>query len=123
MVNRSRIRIEAKTSRTAQYTCISRAVSYAERREACKGPDHIAFQLIPCFFRIVLRLPGAARFFGRITAPKGIYEYVIARTRFMDAQFRAVLESGFDQVVIFGAGFDSRAQRFDTINICRLRIR
>ena len=114
----TRARIEDMTSRTAQYTCMSRASSFAERRETHKGPDYVAFQLIPGFFRLALRLPGMARFFGRVTAPKGIYEYVIARTRFMDARFKEALEQGFDQAIIFGAGFDSRAQRFQGINRC-----
>ena len=112
----TRARIEDKTSRTAQYTCMSRAASFAERRETHKGPDYVAFRLVPGFFRFALRLPGMARFFGRVTAPKGIYEYVIARTRFMDARFREALEQGFDQAIIFGAGFDSRAQRFQEQN-------
>jgi methyltransferase (TIGR00027 family) len=48
--------------------------------------------------------------------PKGIYEYVIARTRYIDAVFMDVLEQGFDQIVIFGAGFDSLAQRFSQLH-------
>ncbi|MBW1712902.1 MAG: SAM-dependent methyltransferase, partial [Deltaproteobacteria bacterium] len=35
---------------------------------------------------------------------------------FFDAQFETALKNGFKQAVIFGAGFDSRAQRFDGIN-------
>jgi methyltransferase (TIGR00027 family) len=34
----------------------------------------------------------------------------------MDAAFKQALEEGFDQIVIFGAGFDSRAIRFASIN-------
>jgi methyltransferase (TIGR00027 family) len=45
-----------------------------------------------------------------------MYEYVIARTRYFDAVFIEALEHGFDQVVIFGAGFDSRALRFANLN-------
>jgi methyltransferase (TIGR00027 family) len=45
-----------------------------------------------------------------------MYEYVIARTRYFDAVFMEALEHGFDQIVIFGAGFDSRAIRFSKLN-------
>jgi len=31
------------------------------------------------------------RFFTRVMAPRGIYEYVIARTRYIDAAFRQAL--------------------------------
>ena len=47
-----------------------------------------------------------------MAAPKGIYEYVIARTKYIDAVFRQALAEQFDQVLIFGAGFDTRAIRF-----------
>jgi len=47
-------------------------------------------------------------------APKGIYEYTIARTKYIDAIFRQSLSEGFDQVLIFGAGFDTRALRFES---------
>jgi len=52
----------------------------------------------------------------RMFFQKGMYEYVIARTKYMDAAFVSALEQGFDQIVIFGAGFDSRALRFKDIN-------
>jgi len=45
-----------------------------------------------------------------------MYEYVIARTRYFDAVFTEALEHVFDQIVIFGAGFDSRALRFSKLN-------
>jgi len=44
--------------------------------------------------------------------PPGIYEYVIARTKLMDAAFLKALEAGFPQIVLLGAGFDTRALRF-----------
>jgi methyltransferase (TIGR00027 family) len=44
--------------------------------------------------------------------PPGIYEYVCARTKVMDAVFLAALEACFAQIVLLGAGFDTRALRF-----------
>jgi methyltransferase (TIGR00027 family) len=44
--------------------------------------------------------------------PAGMYEYVIARTKFIDSEFGKALQDGVEQAVIFGAGFDSRAIRF-----------
>jgi methyltransferase (TIGR00027 family) len=52
------------------------------------------------------------RFYRQFLAPKGIYEYTIARTKYIDAVFREALAEGFDQILIFGAGFDTRALRF-----------
>jgi len=45
-------------------------------------------------------------------APSGIYEYVIARTKLLDECYLDALENGFQQVVILGAGFDTRSLRF-----------
>lgn len=72
--------------------------------------------LVPTFFKLILRFPGFCHVYHKHIAPKGIYEYVIARTKYIDAVFMDALEQGFDQIVIFGAGFDSRAQRFNHLN-------
>ena len=45
-------------------------------------------------------------------APAGVYEYVIARTKYIDAAFEKALAERFDQILLFGAGFDTRALRF-----------
>jgi methyltransferase (TIGR00027 family) len=42
----------------------------------------------------------------------GVFYYVNARTLHMDALLRKALKSGFQQVVVLGAGYDSRAYRF-----------
>jgi methyltransferase (TIGR00027 family) len=109
-------RIETKTSRTAKFTCMSRAASYVEKRECFKGADNIAYMLVPGFIRLILKFPGIGKLYSEHFAPKGIYEYVIARTKHIDAEFMNALENGFEQIVIFGAGFDTRAQRFNHLN-------
>ncbi len=45
-----------------------------------------------------------------------IYEYVTARTRVFDAYFSAALDEAVPQLVILGAGFDTRAWRFASRN-------
>ena len=115
-MKKKKSRIETKTSRTAEFTCIYRAASYRETRECYKGTDHIAYVLVPSFVKLLLRFPRFCKWYNKYLAPKGIYEYVIARTKYIDSVFMDVLEQGFDQIVIFGAGFDSRAQRFSNLN-------
>jgi methyltransferase (TIGR00027 family) len=44
--------------------------------------------------------------------PPGAYEYVMARTIHMDALFVHALEQRWPQIVILGAGYDSRSYRF-----------
>jgi len=103
-------RIDSKSSRTADYTCMYRAASYLEKNELYKSEDYIAPRL----------LRGLIKFFVKhklinynwIFFPKGIYEYVIARTKYIDNIFKESIENGIEQILIFGAGFDSRALRF-----------
>ena len=105
-------RIEKKTSRTAEMTCVSRACSAMETNPYYKSGDFIAPELLPGGLKPFLRCSLARKLFTNVAAPKGIYEYVIARTKYMDTAFRQALTDQFDQILIFGAGFDTRALRF-----------
>jgi methyltransferase (TIGR00027 family) len=109
-------RIETKSSRTAGIMCALRAASYVDKRECYAGPDDIAYVLIPLVLKLLIKSGWGSRLFRRYFVPKGIYAYIIARTRYFDAVFMEALERGFDQIVIFGAGFDSRALRFNRLN-------
>jgi methyltransferase (TIGR00027 family) len=105
-------RIETKTSRTAELCCFCRAVSSLETDPLYRSDDRVAPALMPDFLRLLIRIPGAGRLFVRAFMAKGIYEYVIARTKYIDAVFRQALAGGFDQILICGSGFDTRALRF-----------
>ena len=43
----------------------------------------------------------------------GVYNAVIARVRFLDDRLQECLDQGLEQLVILGAGYDSRAYRFN----------
>ena len=116
MNNKSTGRIETKSSRTADFACLLRAASYVDEREYYSGPDGIAYKLVPPFLRLLVRSRWLFKLFSWPFFPRGMYEYVIARTKYFDALFTEALEQGFDQIVIFGAGFDSRALRFSKLN-------
>lgn len=45
----------------------------------------------------------------------GFHEFFLARTRYMDDTLRDCLDSGLEQLVILGAGYDSRAYRFEAL--------
>lgn len=109
-------RIESTTSRTAELTCLSRAASTMEKSLYYRSDDHIVPLLLPNGFKMLIQIPIFRRLFMKMFAPKGIYEYVIARTKYIDAVFKQVLSGRFDQVLIFGAGFDTRAIRFHELN-------
>ena len=105
-------RVETTTSRTAKWTCLCRAISSLEKNSHYRCDDRLALSLLPGFMRLLFRIPFTGRLFLTAVAAKGIYEYVIARTKYIDAVFRQSLSDRFSQILIFGAGFDTRALRF-----------
>jgi methyltransferase (TIGR00027 family) len=114
-------RIESTTSRTAEMTCVSRACSALETNPYYKSNDYIAPLLLPNGLKPFLQLSLARKLFTKVAAPKGIYEYVIARTKYIDTVFKNALTEQFEQILIFGAGFDTRALRFrETIGKTRV---
>jgi methyltransferase (TIGR00027 family) len=108
--------IDRKASNTAGYTCFSRACATREKDERFRGPDYMAEVFLPVLAKGVLNVPFLRRFFFRRLAPPGIYEYVLARTKLLDEVFVHALESHFSQIVVLGAGMDTRALRFRSRN-------
>lgn len=108
-------RIDSKSSRTAGFICMYRAASYLEKNELYKSEDYIAPRLLPGLLKFLVKyrlINFKWPFF-----PKGIYEYVIARTKYLDNIFKESMENGIDQILLFGAGFDTRAVRFAEKNM------
>jgi methyltransferase (TIGR00027 family) len=105
-------RVETEISTTAKLTCVSRAASSLESNSCYRSDDYIALLHIPPVFRFLFRIHPFRRLFFQVIAPKGVYEYTIARTKYIDAVFKKIQRETFDQILIFGAGFDSRAVRF-----------
>lgn len=103
-------RIDSKVSQTAQMTCLSRAVSFYEETAFYKSGDNFAPMLIPALIDFLIKKPIFRKFYQR-HAPPGIYEYVIARTKYIDDVFDN-FAGQIEQVLIFGAGFDTRSIRF-----------
>jgi len=108
--------IEHKASNTAGYTCFSRACASREPDERFRGPDDVAEVLLPLGAKFILNVPFLRKLFMRKVAPPGIYEYVLARTKRLDETFIDALENHFRQIVLLGAGFDTRALRFISRN-------
>lgn len=116
MTSKKNARIETKSSRTVDFACLLRAASYIDKRECYSGPDGIAYMLVPPFLRLLVRSRWLFKLFSRRFFPPGMYEYVIARTKYFGSVFTDALDQLFDQIVIFGAGFDSRALHFSRLN-------
>jgi methyltransferase (TIGR00027 family) len=108
--------IERKGSSTAGYTCFSRACATREKDERFRGPDHLAEIFLPPIPQILFNVPFLRELCMRSLFPTGIHEYVTARTQLFDEVFLDALDRGFPQVVLLGAGMDTRALRFEDRN-------
>ncbi len=91
-----------------------RAFSFHEKNHYLKSDDYIAPLLLPRILQFLLK-------FRLINIrwpifPKGIYEYVIARTKYIDDKVISAMEEGIEQIVLPGAGYDTRAIRFSDSN-------
>lgn len=107
---------EEKASSTAGYTCFSRACATREKDERYRGADTLAEIFLPGFAKVILNVPFLRKAFMGKVAPSGIYEYVIARTKIIDEIFLDGLANRVTQIVILGAGMDTRALRFSSKN-------
>lgn len=111
-VNAMTRRVESRTSRTAEFTCMIRYQSYLEKKEQYKSEDYITTVIINSFVKFLFKTSPIGKYLLKRFYPAGMYEYVIARTKFIDGEFRNALQEGVEQVLILGAGFDSRGIRF-----------
>lgn len=102
---------ERAVSQTAMLIASLRALACFEEDPAIRGSDTLAELFLPEDKRQPLHNP---EFRTRIREmiPEGLYEYVIARTKYFDELFRQCLNDGFTQIVLLGAGYDSRAYRY-----------
>jgi methyltransferase (TIGR00027 family) len=105
-----------KHSVTADFTCLSRAMANREADPYFRGPDYIAEIFLSFRKKLIFGIPGVWKLYKRLRIPEGSYAYVFARTRFMDEVFVKVLGDDFAQIVLLGAGFDTRALRFQRQN-------
>jgi methyltransferase (TIGR00027 family) len=109
---RSRTRLAEST---AEGAAALRAAGSRERDEAVRNPDYLAPRFLaprPSLTTFA-KLPGSGRLVRAVAERRtpGSYYFEIARTRYMDDVVRAEVAAGTGQLVLLGAGYDSRAYR------------
>ncbi|MFN2183052.1 MAG: SAM-dependent methyltransferase [Anaerolineae bacterium] len=87
--------------------------------------DPLAYRLLPFGWRLFLRLaylPGLRQILLAVRERRmpGSLGSILCRTRYLDDVLRRSLAQGLDQVVILGAGFDTRAYRIDGMDSVRV---
>ena len=110
---------QKSASETAETTALLRAVACFEPDEKIKGQDNLARLFLPREkqekldkepYRIAVKEAVKA------ASQNGLYEYIIARTVYFDNLFTNAMNDGIPQIVLLGAGYDSRAYRFTGLN-------
>jgi methyltransferase (TIGR00027 family) len=110
--------VEKRQSETAMFAALYRAVAYKELNNESVESDHLAEYFLPSHFRFFIK-------FKKIRAniknksnkfTPGAYEYMLARTAFFDSIFIDALNKNITQIVLLGAGYDTRAYRFAELN-------
>ena len=106
-----------KVSFCAEAACIFRYLSTLDPDPKTRNPDHMAEQFVNRV--LAAQFPGFGLDFkdAKLVWDQmgtGVIYYANARTHHIDASLTAALKAGFKQVIIMGAGFDSRPYRFHT---------
>jgi methyltransferase (TIGR00027 family) len=104
-------RIESRPSLTAELTCICRSGSSVEKNLFYKSEDAIALQILTEPIKTLIQHSFYRKLHFGLGAPHGLYEYIIIRTKYIDAIFKTAIENKINQVLILGAGYDTRAIR------------
>lgn len=115
----------ASISRTAEAAALGRAIESLRRGADRLFHDPLARGFLRRRSRAavaLMRLPGIARLALSIRERHlpGVIGNLLCRTRFIDDALRESLREGAGQVVILGAGFDSRAYRIPRIEQARV---
>jgi methyltransferase (TIGR00027 family) len=107
------MRDRSRASFTADAACAARAHGAMHPDVRLRNPDYLARTLVGMPFRVLLWPILRGRFVAEFErrAP-GMYFHHQARTKHFDAILLGEIDRGVSQLVVLGAGFDSRAYRF-----------
>lgn len=108
---------EGKPSRTAEGAAAARAIESMRPADKRVCYDPLAKDFLRTIYSILCKSPlvtSILLWYGDQVAPGTIGE-LVARTRYVDDCLSDCIEDGIEQFVILGAGYDSRAYRFDEL--------
>jgi methyltransferase (TIGR00027 family) len=106
-----------KSSKTADQMALSRAIESLKPEHDRICFDKYAQDFLSTKYSILIRTKIMRLFIIRVMERLflGHNYYVVARTRYIDDYLSECITQGIEQLVIMGAGFDSRPYRFDDL--------
>jgi methyltransferase (TIGR00027 family) len=99
-------------SSTAEYVCNYRGIAAQHPDPKLRNPDYLAEKLCSRPGNLPPDYEGARYIIDSAGTTYAAYFMINARTHWIDAALRRALADGATQVVVMGAGYDSRAYRF-----------
>jgi len=110
--------VEKRHSETAMFAALYRAIANKEFKNQSLGSDDLAKYFLPSHFKFFIKfktIRASVKNKSNKLTP-GMYEYILARTAFFDTVFIDALNKNISQIVLLGAGYDTRAYRFAKLN-------
>ena len=108
---------KGKPSATAEGNAALRAAEWLRPEDERVCYDQFARRFLGLRFGVVVRsrlLTRIALWYAERIIP-GAADSLVARTRYIDDYLKQCIDDGIEQLVILGAGYDSRAYRFDEL--------
>ena len=105
-----------KASWTAEITAAFRAIESIRPEQERLLTDKYAANFLRSSFRLILKNGFLAKFILWLMIDRrfpGASVTVVSRIRFIDDCLKECIEEGIEQLVILGAGYDSRANLYD----------
>jgi methyltransferase (TIGR00027 family) len=111
-----------QTSRTAQYMALFRAIESQRNVDDKLFYDPYAMHFLEPKLRLAVRLSKNSFIRKHITNTiqkkiPGAFSSALARTKYIDELLQTTIANGVSQVMILGAGFDTRALRLDFLKL------
>jgi methyltransferase (TIGR00027 family) len=104
--------VEAQLSGLARGAAFVRALAARDEREEIRGNDSLAEIFLSDDSGNSFNDPARREWLLKNYLPYGVYAYTIARTAYFDHIVEQGLRENVPQIVIIGAGYDSRPYRF-----------
>ncbi len=110
--------VDQKPSLTAMMAALRRALAHQEFDDKRFGPDDLARVFLPPYIRFLIKFKGIrAKINNKLNRfLPGMRQYLIARTIYFDQVFTEALKRNIPQIVLLGAGYDTRPYRFAELN-------
>jgi methyltransferase (TIGR00027 family) len=115
--------LDEEPSRTAQGAALFRAIESLEPEDKRLCFDPLAKEFLDSPFKAMAGSRKASRAMFNMLVEQGmgpLYGEVVVRTMYIDALLRDRIADGIEQLVIMGAGYDTRAYRCEGLEAVRV---